>query len=151
MTTKSAVAAPGAPVSPAFVRESPVSEGLTLFDGARQDPGSAAQRLGQERSARCPGHPSHATDRRDATLPDQLRAGINDVQEPSKTHEAHCKSKDRDPAPYPDALSPPAKVSFFTIRPAVHGRQPRQQHHPGCCRGAIVFTICVWLGRIGAS
>jgi len=29
--------------------------------------------------------------------------------------------------------------------------QPRQHHHPGCCRGAIVFTICVWLGRIGAS
>jgi hypothetical protein len=40
-----------------------------VLDGARQNPGSAAQQLGQERSARCPGHPSHATDRRDATLP----------------------------------------------------------------------------------
>lgn len=41
---------------------------------------------------------------------DPLRAGINDVQELSKTHEAIAKAKTEIPAPHPDAL-PAAVIS----------------------------------------
>ena len=81
----------GAGLPPALSR---LRAAAGLVRGARPDPRGAAQRLGQERSQGCAGHPAHAQDRCDAALLSiRWRAGINDLQELSKTHEAISKAK----------------------------------------------------------